>query len=533
MPQNPPAGLCGHCSFRETLARRAERRRLLPGTWAASRVDNATGAPAHAPGVVDHEGSCYYFEAGGSTWTAAERSCNSLGGHLACVSGPSHARFVAEQAELRGVAAMWIGMSERGEGLLDEPECCSDYRNWYETTDAEGTTTREPTEDIELISYRCVRMGARRALGRTARALWGCDPGERHASLVAGTVFLAVAAVCFLCCVPVVDVGAVAREVYRCVVRLRLRRDFLRQTRKWEQARGDRGQGRSCLGASRSSSATTPRCPLHVGGCDGVVTVDVVERLVTRPVRDDMADAAAASDEFERLATSQVDPRVLDAMLPYLVGSFGNAHSKTHSFGWESEEAVETRAAAGPRDRGLEVTYLPVERATGLVNLEELEAAVRPGETALVSVMAVNNEIGTLQPLKAIGAIAKKAKAFFHTDAAQMVGKLPFDVDDVGADLVSISGHKLYGPKGVGALYVRRRPRAPRARLLRRRPERGLRSGTLPTALCVGLGAAADVAARELDNDMAHIARLEAVDGRSASTSWCSTATRRRATRAT
>ena len=78
----------------------------FPGTWAASRVDNATGAPAHAPSVVDHEGSCYYFEAGGSTWTAAERSCNSLGGHLACVSGPSHARFVAEQAELRGVAAM-------------------------------------------------------------------------------------------------------------------------------------------------------------------------------------------------------------------------------------------------------------------------------------------------------------------------------------------------------------------------------------------------------------------------------------------
>ena len=175
-------------------------------------------------------------------------------------------------------------------------------------------------------------------------------------------------------------------------------------------------------------------------------------------------------------ATSQVDPRVLDAMLPYLVGSFGNAHSKTHSFGWESEEAVETAReqvatliGAQPREvvftsgatesnnmsikgvahfygkkkkhivttqtehkcvldscrvletEGFEVTYLPVERATGLVNLEELEAAVRPGETALVSVMAVNNEIGTLQPLKAIGAIAKKAKAFFHTDAAQML----------------------------------------------------------------------------------------------------------------
>jgi len=263
-------------------------------------------------------------------------------------------------------------------------------------------------------------------------------------------------------------------------------------------------------------------------------------------------------------ATSPVDPRVLDAMLPYLVGQFGNAHSKTHAFGWDSEKAVENAreqvaALIGADARevvftsgatesnnmsvkgiarfygakkkhivttqtehkcvldscramereGFEVTYLPVARATGLVDLEELAAAVRPNETCLVSVMAVNNEIGTLQPLKEIGEIAKGAKAFFHCDAAQMVGKLPFDVNEIGADLVSISGHKLYGPKGIGALYVRRRPRVRLDPVLSGGgQERGFRSGTLPTALCVGLGAAADVAAAELENDMAHVKKL-------------------------
>mmetsp|Transcript_14833 Transcript_14833/g.59405 ORF Transcript_14833/g.59405 Transcript_14833/m.59405 type:complete len:480 (-) Transcript_14833:80-1519(-) len=263
-------------------------------------------------------------------------------------------------------------------------------------------------------------------------------------------------------------------------------------------------------------------------------------------------------------ATSPVDPRVLDAMLPYWMGSFGNAHSRTHSYGWESEAAVEeardsVAALIGASAKeiiftsgatesnnlaikgvakfyanrkkhvvttqtehkcvldscrhletaGFEVTYLPVERATGLVDVEELRKAVRPGETSLVSVMAVNNEIGTLQPLKEIGNIAKEAGAFFHTDAAQMVGKLPFDVNDIQADLVSISGHKLYGPKGVGALYVRRRPR------VRLEPifsgggqERGLRSGTLPTALCVGLGKAAAVCAEEMAYDHAHVSKL-------------------------
>jgi cysteine desulfurase len=278
---------------------------------------------------------------------------------------------------------------------------------------------------------------------------------------------------------------------------------------------------------------------------------------------DDMARAGAPA-YLDVQATSPVDPRVLDAMLPYFLGNFGNAHSKTHAFGWESERAVEKAReslaaliGADPREivftsgatesnnmsvkgiarfygakkkhivttqtehkcvldscrqmerEGFEVTYLPVERATGMVNLDELRDAVRPGETCLVSVMAVNNEIGTLQPLQEIGKICKAAKAFFHTDAAQMVGKLPFDVNELGADLVSISGHKLYGPKGIGALFVRRRPRVRLEPVLSGGgQERGFRSGTLPTALCVGLGAAANVALLELENDMAHVTKL-------------------------
>jgi len=266
-------------------------------------------------------------------------------------------------------------------------------------------------------------------------------------------------------------------------------------------------------------------------------------------------------------ATSRMDPRVLDAMMPFMLGEFGNSGSRTHAYGWHAEEAVNTarglvaqmigasekeiiftsgatesnnmaikgvaRFYKGRKKHivttqiehkcvldscrhleateGFEVTYLPVETATGLVKLEDVEKAVRPGETSIVSVMAVNNEIGTLQPLKDIGAVAKKAGAFFHVDAAQMVGKMPFDVNDLGIDLVSISGHKIYGPKGIGALYVRRRPR------VRLEPvfsgggqERGLRSGTLPTALCVGLGKAAEVSMQEMEFDIEHVEALSA-----------------------
>jgi len=261
-------------------------------------------------------------------------------------------------------------------------------------------------------------------------------------------------------------------------------------------------------------------------------------------------------------ATTPMDPRVLDAMLPYLTSMYGNPHSRTHQYGWESEEALETARAqvadligAEPKEivftsgatesnnisvkgvgrfykskkkhvittqtehkcvldscrqleaEGIEVTYLPVD-VNGLIDLEQLEASIRP-DTSLVSVMMVNNEIGVVQPVQEIGKICRSRKVFFHTDAAQAVGKIPVDVNSMNIDLMSISGHKLYGPKGVGALYVRRRPR------VRVEPiqsgggqERGLRSGTVPTPLTVGLGSACAIAKEEMKNDAEHVNRL-------------------------
>jgi cysteine desulfurase len=156
---------------------------------------------------------------------------------------------------------------------------------------------------------------------------------------------------------------------------------------------------------------------------------------------------------------------------------------------------------------GFEVTYLPVQR-NGLIDLKLLEEAIRP-DTVLVSVMAVHNEIGVKQPIEQIGAICRAKKVFFHTDAAQAAGKIPLDVNQFNIDLMSISGHKIYGPKGIGALYVRRRPRV---RILPVQSgggqERGIRSGTVPTPLVVGLGAACELAQQEMEYDHKWVTHL-------------------------
>jgi cysteine desulfurase len=266
---------------------------------------------------------------------------------------------------------------------------------------------------------------------------------------------------------------------------------------------------------------------------------------------------------LDNQATTPTDPRVVEAMLPFFTERFGNPHSTAHGFGWEAEEAVEQARGqlagligASPREmiftsgatesnnlaikgaarfhrerrphvvtlasehkcvlesagqlsrEGHRVDVLPV-RPDGLVDLDLL-AETATEETAVVSVMAVNNEIGVIQPLAEIAAICHDKGAYFHCDAAQAVGKIPLDVAALGIDLLSISGHKFYGPKGIGALYVRRRPR------VRLEPmidgggqERGLRSGTLPTPLCVGLGAAAAIAAEEMESESARISALK------------------------
>lgn len=149
------------------------------------------------------------------------------------------------------------------------------------------------------------------------------------------------------------------------------------------------------------------------------------------------------------------------------------------------------------QQEGFEVTYLPVQ-PSGVISLDELEKTITPN-TSLVSIMTVNNEIGVIQPIKQIGEICRRKGVFFHTDAAQAVGKIPIDVNDLNVDLMSISGHKLYGPKGIGAIYVRRRPRVRLEAIISGGgQERGLRSGTVPTPLVVGFGEACKVAEEEM-----------------------------------
>jgi cysteine desulfurase len=255
-------------------------------------------------------------------------------------------------------------------------------------------------------------------------------------------------------------------------------------------------------------------------------------------------------------ATTRTDPRVVAAMLPYFTERYGNAASRTHSFGWQADEAVEGARdqvarliGATPRDlvftsgatesdnlalkgvaamyrgkgnhivttatehkavldpckrlehEGFQATFLPVDRH-GQVSPEQVAGAFTE-RTILVSVMAANNEIGNLQPLRAIGRVCKQRGVLFHTDAAQAAGKIPLDVEEMGIDLLSLSAHKMYGPKGVGALYVRRRE--PRVRL---EPildggghERGLRSGTLPVPLVVGFGVACELCLEEMPRE--------------------------------
>jgi cysteine desulfurase len=288
----------------------------------------------------------------------------------------------------------------------------------------------------------------------------------------------------------------------------------------------------------------------------------------SRPVASHEEVANALPIYLDNQSTTRVDPRVLEAMLPYFTEDFGNPHSASHPYGRVAADAIERARGevaalinADPREivftsgateannlaikgaahfarahpqggqhrnhivtlqtehkcvlescKELEreafgVTYLAVE-PNGLLSLSALEAALSE-RTLLLSIMAAHNEIGVIQPMTEIGELCRSKGVLFHSDAAQAFGKIPLDVEAMKIDLLSISGHKIYGPKGVGALYVRRRPRV---RLLPLMDgggqERGLRSGTLPTPLCVGLGRAAAIAGSEMAEEAERLRRL-------------------------
>jgi cysteine desulfurase len=266
---------------------------------------------------------------------------------------------------------------------------------------------------------------------------------------------------------------------------------------------------------------------------------------------------------FDNHATTPVDPRVLEAMIPYFTENFGNAASRNHAYGWVAEDAVEkgrkqiasliganskeivfTSGATESNNlaikgvaemyaekgnhiitaatehkavldtckhlekKGCRITYLPL-KGDGLVDLDMLRDAITD-KTILISIMYANNEIGVIQPVKEIGKIAKERGVLFHSDAVQACGKIPVNVIEDGIDLLSITGHKLYGPKGVGALYVRRKN--PRVQLTAQMDggghERGMRSGTLNVPGIVGLGAACEIAQREMPEESARLRAL-------------------------
>jgi cysteine desulfurase len=272
---------------------------------------------------------------------------------------------------------------------------------------------------------------------------------------------------------------------------------------------------------------------------------------------------------LDNQSSTRLDPRVLDAMLPYFTEQFGNPHSTSHPYGRIAAEATEQARSevaaligADPREviftsgateannlaikgaavfarrhprsdqprahivtlttehkcvlescrelhsEGFQVIYLPVE-ASGRVSLDALGAALTE-QTLLVSVMAAHNEIGVIQPLAEIGELCRSKGVLLHTDAAQAFGKIALDVEAMHIDLMSISGHKVYGPKGIGALYIRRRPRVRLLPLINGGgQERDLRSGTLPTPLCVGIGRAAAIAAAEMTGEAGRLQQLK------------------------
>lgn len=261
-------------------------------------------------------------------------------------------------------------------------------------------------------------------------------------------------------------------------------------------------------------------------------------------------------------ATTPVDPRVADKMIPYLREQFGNPASRSHAYGWSAEQAVEEArghvaalVGADPREiiwtsgatesnnlalkgaanfyktkgkhiitvktehksvldtvrelerQGFEATYLEPQD-NGLISLEQLEAAIRP-DTILVSVMLVNNEIGVIQPIAEIGELCRKKGVIFHCDAAQATGKVHINLDNLKVDLMTFTAHKTYGPKGVGALYVRRKPRVRlEAQMHGGGHERGLRSGTLPTHQIAGMGEAFRIAKEEMDAELVKVKAL-------------------------
>eukprot|EP00080_Pristionchus_pacificus_P005601 PDM65621.1 protein kinase [Pristionchus pacificus] len=204
-------------------------------------------------------------------------------------------------------------------------------------------------------------------------------------------------------------------------------------------------------------------------------------------------------------ATSPMDPRVVDAMIPLMSHGYGNAHSNSHEYGWKAKDQVElarVNIANLIKQEGMKVTYLPVA-SNGLITVDQVAKAIS------LSLKSASPFLLHIAHIRELGALCRSNKVFFHTDAAQAAGKIPLDVNKMNVDLMSISGHKMYGPKGVGALFVRRRPRVRlETQMSGGGQERGMRSGTLPVPLCVGMGEAARIAEREMDMDKKHIDSL-------------------------